>query len=88
MNKYLFPLLFVVIFLVAFRASAQRAGSVVSYSRGAASIVSKYKRELTQIRKNVTEEELDSAEVPMSPHLFRLLGPGVYYRSVLKCFTY
>ena len=84
MNKYLFPLLFVMLFLGTSQASAQRSGSVSVYSREASAIVSKYKKELTQIRKNVADVEPDSAEKPMSPYLFRLLGPGVYYRSVME----
>ena len=84
MNKYLFPLLFVMIFLGSFQASAQHSGSAAAYSREASAIVSKYKKELTQIRKNVADVEPDSAEKPMSPYLFRLLGPGVYYRSVTE----
>ena len=84
MNRYLFPLLFVMIFLGSFQASAQRSGSAAAYSREASAIVLKYKKELTQIRKNVADVEPDSAEKPMSPYLFRLLGPGVYYRSVTE----
>ena len=84
MNKYLFPLLFVMLFLGTSQASAQRSGSVSVYSREASAIVSKYKTELTQIRQNVAEVTPDSAEKPVSPFLFRLFGPGVYYRSVME----
>ena len=79
MKKYLFPLLWAMMFSVSLRSYSQRS----SYSREASAIVSKYKRELTQLRKNVMDAPADSNEVQMSPYYYKLFGPGVFFRSVL-----
>ena len=79
MKKYLFPLLLTMMFSVSLRSYSQRS----SYSREASAIVSKYKRELTQLRKNVMDAPADSNEVQMSPYYYKLFGPGVFFRSVL-----
>lgn len=83
MNKYLFPLLFLMIFWGGAQVLAQHTVSVAAYSRDASAIVSKYKKELIQLQKNVTEVVPDSDDKFMSPYMFRLFGPGVFYRSVL-----
>lgn len=83
MKKYLFPLLFTTFFGVSLQVFSQRAGNAATYSREASSIVSKYKRELTQIRKNTAETATDSSELSMSPYYFKLFGPGVFFRSVM-----
>ena len=79
MNKCLFPLLLTMMFSVSLRSYSQRS----SYSREASAIVSKYKRELTQLRKNVMDVPADSNKVQMSPYYYKLFGPGVFFRSVL-----
>lgn len=79
MKKYLFPLLLTMMFSVSLRSYSQRS----SYSREASAIVSKYKRELTQLRKNVMDVPADSNKVQMSPYYYKLFGPGVFFRSVL-----
>ena len=79
MYKYLFPVLFVMALGMSSHLSAQRS----AYSREASAIVSKYKRELTQLRKNLAAQEEDSTGMTISPYLFRLFGPGVFYRSVV-----
>lgn len=79
MKKYLFPLLLAMMFSVSLRSYSQRS----SYSREASAIVSKYKRELTQLRKNVMDVPADSNEVQMSPYYYKLFGPGVFFSSVL-----
>ena len=83
MNKYLFPLLFVMVFLLSPHLSAQRTVSAAAYAREASAIVSKYKRELTQLKRNVNELPADSNAAPMSPYFYRLFGPGVFFRSVV-----
>ena len=83
MNKYLFPVLLTMAFSVSLQVFSQRAGRAAAYSREASSIVSKYKRELTQIRKNLADISVDSAESQMSPYYYKLFGPGVFFRSVL-----
>ena len=83
MNKCLFPLLLAMMFFVSLQGFSQRAGSAAAYSREASSIVSKYKRELTQLRKNVGEMPADSNDLQMSPYYYRLFGPGVFFRSVV-----
>ena len=83
MKKYLFPLLFTMFFGVSLQTFSQRSGSAATYSREASSIVSKYKRELTQIRNNTAETATDSSELSMSPYYYKLFGPGVFFRSVL-----
>ena len=84
MNKYLFPLLLTMAFSVSLQVFSQRTGGIAAYSREASSIVSKYKRELTQIRTRVAAIPTDSMEMQMSPYYYRLFGPGVYFRSVLE----
>ena len=79
MKKYLFPLLLAMMFSVSLLSYSQRS----SYSREASTIVSKYKRELTQLRKNVMDVPADSNEVQMSPYYYKLFGPGVFFSSVL-----
>lgn len=79
MNKYQFPLLLVMMFFMSLQGFSQRP----SYSREASAIVSKYKRELMQLRKNVMDAPADSNEVQMSPYYYRLFGPGVFFSSVL-----
>ena len=79
MNKCLFPLLLVMMFSMSLLGYSQRS----SYSREASAIVSKYKRELTQLRKNVMDVPADSNKVQMSPYYYKLFGPGVFFRSVL-----
>ena len=83
MNRHWFSLLFAMLFLMSLQAFPQRTGSAAAYSREASSIVSKYKRELTQIRKNVSEMPDDTTETSMSPYYYQLFGPGVFIRSVL-----
>ena len=92
MNKYLFPLLTKYLFhlfllmalLMPLQAFGQRSGNAATYARDAASIVSKYKREMQQIRAKVTAMPADSDAAPMSPYFYRLFGPGVFYRSVME----
>ena len=61
---------------------AQRLKGGSAYSREASALVSRYKKELTQMRKNLITENTDSSEW-MSPYFYKLFGPGVFYRSAL-----
>ena len=61
---------------------AQRLKGGAAYSREASALVSRYKKELTQMRRNLITENADSSEW-MSPYFYKLFGPGVFYRSAL-----
>lgn len=54
-----------------------------AYAKKASSIVSDYKKQIQQASKEVGALA-DSADTHISPYIYRLLGPGVYYSSVLK----
>ncbi len=91
MNKYLFPvfakhwfhLVLLMAFLMPVDVYSQRSVGAAAYTREASSIVSKYKKEMLQLHKNITDVPADSDAVPMSPYYYRLFGPGVFFRSVL-----
>ena len=81
MNKYIIYVIALLLALLSQPVLAQRSGG--AYSRTATSIVSRYKRDLTQKAKEMRVLPPDSVEVVMSPYLYRLVGPGVFYRSVV-----
>lgn len=86
-NRFIKSLLISVFLTLPLCAYAQRARSGV-YTREASAILSKYKKELAQMRTRAVKVELpDSGDVLMSPYLYKLVGPGVYYSSVMaeKC---
>ncbi len=71
--------------MVAVSVSAQRGRGVVrGYSKTASDVVAKYTTALTQSADSITAERNDSAETALSPYLYKLIGPGIYYRSVLS----
>ncbi len=82
MNKYIFSTLALLSLFVVLPLRAQRARST-SYAREASSIVAKYKKELSRLSTSTVTVADDTTEVAMSPYLYRLIGPGIYYRSVL-----
>lgn len=59
---------------------AQSGRGSTSYS----SIVSKYKKQIQQLGKQAVTLSSDSAEVVMSPYLYTLMGPGIYFSSAMK----
>lgn len=72
-------------------AVAQHAKGGAAYAKMASQVVSKYKSDLKKMRERAlvlpaedTVSVADSTSLGMSPDFFRLFGPGVYYRSVLK----
>lgn len=86
-NRFIKSLLISVFLTLPLCAYAQRARSG-AYTREASAILSKYKKELAQMRTRAVKVELpDSGDVLMSPYLYKLVGPGVYYSSVMveKC---
>lgn len=86
-NRFIKSLLISVFLTLSLCAYAQRARSG-AYTREASAILSKYKKELAQMRTRAVKVELpDSGDVLMSPYLYKLVGPGVYYSSVMveKC---
>ena len=82
MKRYLFPFLLIVALGMSMPLFAQRLKSGAAYSREASALVSRYKKELTQMRRNLITENTDSSEW-MSPYFYKLFGPGVFYRSAL-----
>ncbi len=69
--------------LMCFLMSVQ-AGAQTSYSRLASSIVSKYKKQIQQSGKQAIALPTDSVNVVMSPYIYQLMGPGIYFSSALK----
>lgn len=65
-------------------SKAQHSSDLSSYNQKAAAIVERYKKELLQGRGIEKKMMQDSADVVVSPYMFKLLGPGVYYSSALK----
>ena len=65
-------------------SKAQHSSDLSSYNQQAAAIVERYKKELLQGRGIEKKMMQDSADVVVSPYMFKLLGPGVYYSSALK----
>lgn len=72
------------LFLLSQPVVAQRYKSSATYSRTAAGVVVNFKKSLSQKAKELQTSRTDSDSVALSPYLFRLFGPGVYYRSVLS----
>ena len=77
-----FLLLLIFLLIGSSQAVAQHLKGA-AYAREASSIVSRFKRDLQSLRKNAAEVKADTADTDMSPYLYRLFGPGVYYHSVL-----
>lgn len=67
-------------FVVSLPMKAQR---VTPYSRQAASIVEKYKKELEVASQRATDSGQNSDDVTLSPYMYRLIGSGVYYSSAM-----
>ena len=82
MKRYLFPFFLIVALGMSMPLFAQRLKGGAAYSREASALVARYKKELTQMRKNLITENTDSSEW-MSPYFYKLFGPGVVYRSAL-----
>ena len=83
-NKCFLSLLVCVFLLVSNSLSAQRNRNAAQYAQTAYSVVSKYKKEMAQAAGKMKLNDNDTVLVAMSPYLYRLLGPGVYYRSALS----
>ena len=79
MKFFITTLFFSLSLMSTIPASAQRN----AYSKKASSIVSDYKKRIQVASKNA-DWVADSADTHISPYLYKLLGPGVYYSSVLK----
>lgn len=62
-------------------AKAQKA---TPYSEQAATIVKKYKGEMEAASQMATETAAESADVTLSPYMYRLIGSGVYYGSAMS----
>jgi len=67
-------------FLAGCPANAQNSKS---YAKEAASVVAKYKKGLVQAARKAVQTSSNEEEVPFSPYLYKLMGPGVYYSSAL-----
>lgn len=71
--------------MVAVSVSAQRGRGVArAYLKTASGVVSKYTQAITQCADSAMAEQGDSVETTLSPYLYKLIGPGIYYRSVLS----
>ena len=82
MNKYIIGIMGLMLAVFSVPVRAQRSGAG-TYGRTASAIVGQYKKTLAQKAKEMQVLPPDSVEVTMSPYLYRLIGPGVYYRSVV-----
>lgn len=65
-------------------AVAQRARTSAVYARQASAVVAKYKNSLMQLADERGGQRVDIGQVTLSPYLYKMLGPGVYYRSALS----
>lgn len=81
MNRYIFTAV-VAWCLACFSPLQAQHLRGAAYAREASAIVAKYKRELSRLSPREVVAD-DSTEVTMSPYLYQLMGPGVYYRSAL-----
>ena len=71
--------------VIAISASAQRSRVAVrAYSRTASDVVQKYKKAIARSADSAVEKASDSTDVTLSPYLYKLIGPGIYYRSALS----
>ena len=70
--------------MLAVSVFAQRNRAVSrAYSKTASDVVSKYTKAITQSANSAMAERIDSAATILSPYLYKLIGPGIYYRSAL-----
>lgn len=87
MNKIVSLLFAFLCSLFASEASAQTSRQYLrSYAQKSSSVVSQFKDSIARARQR-SEEISDDAQVSdaaSSPYLYRLFGPGVYYRSVVS----
>ena len=81
MKKGLYALLMATMLLAPDAVTAQRSGTNSSYARVASGIVSKYQKEMSQVAQKA--KDAAASDLASAPYLYRLLGPGVYYRSAL-----
>ena len=66
--------------LIAAPVSAQRSKA---YVNKASTIVEKYKTEIESAGRKATESTSDADKVTLSPFIYQLIGPGVYYHSAI-----
>ncbi len=72
-------------FVIAVSASAQRSRMAVrTYSKMASDVVLKYKKAIARSADSATKNTYDSTGIVLSPYLYKLIGPGIYYRSALS----
>lgn len=84
MKCYFSVVLAVVLMGASAPVAAQRTKTSPAYARQAAAIVAKYKNSLSQLASQRSVQVSDTDEVALSPYLYKVLGPGVYYRSALS----
>ena len=80
MKKYSFLMWMGISLMVSCPMNAQRARS---YSKEAAAVVAKYKKDIVQAAQKAASSA-DTSDVMMSPYFYKLMGPGVYYSSALS----
>lgn len=80
MNKNICCLGFFALLLLACPASAQKKNA---YVREATGIVDKYRASLAEAAQTAVQATPDSVQTSLSPLMYKLVGPGVYYRSAL-----
>ena len=84
MNKSLIFLFFFSACGTFVPVNAQQSRSASSYSKEASAIVTKYQKQIAECAKNATSLEKESDDTSISPYLYKLLGPGIFYRSALE----
>lgn len=82
MKKGIYFLLAEALMLVALPLNAQQKKASSAYAKQASAIVNKYKGELEQAAQKATSSTGEGAD--LSPYLYKLIGPGVYYGSALS----
>ena len=82
MKKAIYFLLAEAFLLASLPMNAQNKKATESYSKKASSIVNKYKEEFGLAAQKATRSPEEGAT--LSPYLYKLIGPGVYYGSALS----
>ena len=84
MSKRIYFLFFILFNICFLSLQAQHRDSLKLYSQEASAVLKKYKNRLSWDAAKKESTTIDMSEVMMSPYMFKLIGPGIYYSSALK----
>ena len=84
MSKHAYYLFFVLLNFCFLSVQAQRRNNLKLYNQEASAVLKKYRDKLSWDAVKKGDAAMDESEVAMSPYMFKLIGPGIYYSSALK----